>query len=216
MRSQEESLDYLRKNFNISKFTAPINSYFIKWLNELNEELRWQSNKIYKQLEGLLKTDRIFTVGKGRSELMIRNTGMRLMHEGFDVYRIGESYTPAIGNDTRYKDTLIFVSGSGQTKEVINAIKKAKENNVPIYGITSNKDSDAIKIAGEENVIITRGKKIYPSGVEMPLESSEPINFLQTKSEFKSLIWGELIVNEIAKAKGLTEADFKKRHANTE
>lgn len=216
MRTREESLEYLKKNFNPKEFTAPIGTHYIPWLNELDAELREQSQKVYRILEGLLSVDRIFTVGMGRSELMIRNTGMRLMHEGYDVYSLGESYTPAIGNDPKHKDSLLFYSGSGTTRFVITAERKSKENNVPIYGVCSNIDSEAVKIAGEENVIITKGKRIYTKREDVPPEGKEPTSFLQTESEDKAYHIGEFLVNEIAKAKGLTEADFKKRHANAE
>jgi 6-phospho-3-hexuloisomerase len=216
MRTTEDSIDYLRKNFSIEEFTAPIDSHFKPWLDELNEELKEQSNKVNRILEGLLKASRIYTVGKGRSELVARTTGMRLMHEGPIVYRIGESYTPAIGNDPKYKDALFFVSGSGATKVVITAEEKAVEKNVPIYGVSSNINSEAVELAGKENVIITKGKEIYPPGTDVPPEDSMPINFLQTKSEMKALMTGELLINYIAKAKDVKEIDMKKRHANTE
>lgn len=197
-----------------STFVAPLNLYKT-WLDELYDELAEQSQKIERTIEGVLKADRIFTVAVGRSELMIRSFGTRLMHEGYDVFVVGESYTPAIGNDPKRRDVLLLFSGSGKTSLVLRAEKIAKEKNVPIYGVCSNANSEAVAIAGEQNIIITKGKRIFPEGA-VPPEDKQPINFLQTKSEFKAFCIGELIVNAIAIAKGLTEDDFRNRHANTE
>jgi D-arabinose 5-phosphate isomerase GutQ len=210
----KRSLEYIQ-NFNIAEFTAPLETHFSLWLTELANELKEQASKMQNILKGLLRVDRIFTVGTGRSELMIRNTGMRLMHEGFSVHRISESYTPAIGNDPEYKDALLFYSGSGKTRLVISVEGIAREKGVPIFGVSGNKYSEAVNIAGEENVIITKGKKIYLAGA-VPREENQPINFLQTVSEFKAYVIGELIVSAIANAKGLTEKDLENRHANTE
>lgn len=196
-------------------FISPI-SLYKDWLNELSKELKQQSGKIDRILAAMLRADRIFTVATGRSELMLRSVGIRLMHEGYDVFRIGESYTPAMGNDPKRKDVLLVFTGSGKTRFVIRAEQVAKEKKVPIYGVCSNRFSEAVQIAGDENMIITKGKRIYLDGAKMPDEYAQPINFLQTKSEFKAFCIGELIVSAIAKAKGLTEEDFEKRHANTE
>jgi 6-phospho-3-hexuloisomerase len=198
-----------------SSFAAPLEVYK-GWLDELHDELAGQSQKFDRIVEGLLKANRIFTVATGRSELMIRNFGIRLMHEGYDVFRIGESYTPAIGNDPKRKDVLLIFTGSGKTRFVIRAEEIANENHVPIYGVCSNADSEAVKLAGEQNMIITKGKRIYREGEQVPQEDQRPVNFLQTKSEFKAFCVGELIISKIAIAKGLTENDFRSRHSNTE
>jgi len=197
-----------------SAFVSPLEVYKT-WLDELHDELTEQSQKVDRVIEGLLKADRIFTAATGRSELMMRIFGTRLMHEGYDVFRVGESYTPAIGNDPKRKDVLLVFTGSGKTSLVLRTEKIAKEKKVPIYGVCSNVNSEAVTIAGEQNIIITKGKRIFPEGA-VPPEDKQPINFLQTKSEFKAFCIGELIVNTIAILKGLTEDDFRSRHANTE
>ncbi len=195
-------------------FVLPL-ALFKEWLDELNSELTEQSDKVERIVDAVIKADRIFTIAAGRSELMMRSIGIRLMHEGYDVFRIGESYTPAMGNDPKRKDILLVFTGSGKTRVVLRAETVAKEKGVPIFGVCSNPQSEAVDIAGAENMIFTKGKKIFPDNA-VPPEEDQPINFLQTKSEFKAFCVGELIVNSIAKAKGLREDDFRKRHANTE
>lgn len=216
MRTTQESLDYLKKNFSVRKFTAPINSYFMTWLKELNTELTEQSEKVYNILETLTKSTEVHTVGKGRSYFAVRSTGTRLMHEGLDLYDVADPYTHAMIVDETHKPVLLAYSGSGQTKFVVTAARKARAKNVPIIGISSNIDSDLVRLAGEDNMIITKGKRIYPRDTLVAPESEEPINFLQTKSEFKALSSGELVANSLAKIRAITEADMRKRHNDNE
>lgn len=216
MRSTVESLSYLEKNFSIKKFTAPINSYFMEWLKELNTELTEQSSKVYNILETLTKATEVHTVGKGRSYFAVRSNGTRLMHEGLDVFDVADPYTHAMIVDETHKPILLAYSGSGQTKFVVTAARRARAKNVPIIGVSSNIDSDLVRLAGENNMIITKGKRIYPRDERVIPESEEPINFLQTKSEHKANITGELVVNSLAKIKDITEADMRRRHNDNE
>jgi 6-phospho-3-hexuloisomerase len=214
MRTKEESLKYLEEKFNIEDFRLPTKTYFRSWQDELDEELDKQQNSVKNIIKIFLESDRVFTVALGRSNLSALNTGMRLMHLGYQVYEVGHPYTPAIGNDERCKDVAYCVSGSGKTKFVVTAAEKAKEKNVPVIAITSNLNSSLAQLATEK--IVTKGKKILPSDSQIPSEFEEPINFLQSKSENKAYHIGDLLVSSVAKMKGITEADMEKRHANTE
>ena len=212
MRTREEALKYLEKNFNIKDFKAPIHTHLKPWLDELDEEIGKQGDEVKKIMKILLESDRIYTAGLGRSKLAALNTGMRLLHTSYQLFEVGHPYTPAIGNDERYKDAFFAVSGSGETEYVVTEARKAKKKNVPIIVITSNEKSRLAELATEK--IVTLGKKIYPKGSSVPPEHEEPINFLQGKSEDKARDIGELIINYGAKIKGITEADMKRRHAD--
>lgn len=214
MRTREESLQYLEQRFNVNEFASPIDTYFKPWQHELELELKEQEKNIKNTVKILLESDRIHTVALGRSRLMALNTGMRFMHIGYFVYEVGHPYSPAIGTDERYKDAVYAVSGGGETRLVTTTARIAKENHVPVIAITSNPNSTLAGLATEK--IITKGKKIYSRDATVPLEYEEPINFLQTKSERKAFDIGELLVNCVAKMKGITEEDMRKRHANTE
>jgi len=213
MKSKEDSLKYLEK-FNIDDFVSPIKEYFNPWQIENELELRQQEKSVKKIIEILLNTDRIFTHGVGRSKLAVLDTGMRLMHLGYLMYEVGHPYQPAMGNDNRYKDTMYAASGSGKTTFVTSVATKAKENGVPIIAITSNANSPLAELATEK--IITKGKEIIPNGQPIPPEHEQPINFLQTKSEDKARYIGNMLINYIAKAKGITEDEMRKRHSNVE
>ena len=107
-----------------------------KLTQKIEEQLRTIDQKsIDNFVEFIMSAKRIFIVGAGRSGLVAKAFGMRLMHLGFTVYIVGEVITPAINKD----DLLIVVSGSGQTLSAVVAATIAKEKAVKIVGITSTR-----------------------------------------------------------------------------
>jgi 6-phospho 3-hexuloisomerase len=130
-----------------------------KLTQKIEEQLRAIDQKSIDQfVESLINAKRIFIVGAGRSGLVAKAFGMRLMHLGFTVYVVGEVITPAITKD----DLLIVVSGSGQTLSVVVAATVAKEKGVKIIGITSNPDSDIGKLSD----VVVQIKGRHPEDVK--------------------------------------------------
>lgn len=85
----------------------------------------------------LTKEKRIFVLGAGRSGLMARAFAMRLMHIGYTPYVIGETITPSV----QAGDVLVAVSGSGNTKSIVELAEKAKQNGAEVIAVTSNANS---------------------------------------------------------------------------
>lgn len=88
--------------------------------------------------EKLCKGKRIFVVGEGRSGLIGKSFAMRLMHLGANVFVVGETITPALEKE----DILVAVSGSGQTKSVVETAAKARKLGCEVLVLTANPDSD--------------------------------------------------------------------------
>ena len=126
---------------------------FTKNINAVLEELKEiASNISEKETEefenAVLKADRIFVAGCGRSLLMIRSFAMRLMQMGFTAYVVGENVTPGI----REGDLLIIASGSGETGTLKVIAKNAEKAGAKITLITTNPDSS---IAGMSDCVVT-------------------------------------------------------------
>lgn len=64
---------------NVSKITTSVNKEDV--------------NKMIEMIEGV---ENVFIMGLGRSGLVAKAFGMRLMHLGLNVYIVGETITPAI------------------------------------------------------------------------------------------------------------------------
>src|SRR5699024_6784370 len=78
-----------------------------------------------------------FIACTGRSGLVGKMVGMRLMHSGYSVYIVGDTITPSLESE----DLLLLISGSGGTKSLMNYASKAKEINATVAVVTTNKDS---------------------------------------------------------------------------
>jgi 6-phospho-3-hexuloisomerase len=112
----------------IKKTAEQITKHALMVINRIDE------NQVNKMIEIILKSDSIFIVGSGRSELIGKAFAMRLMHLGFNVHVVGDVTAPAI----KYIDCLIAISESGETKVVTIAAQTAKEINAKVVGITTN------------------------------------------------------------------------------
>lgn len=93
--------------------------------------------------EEILKARRIFLAGVGRSGLMLKAAGMRLMHLGLTVYIAGETVTPGI----RQGDLLLIGSGSGETPSLVSMAQKAKSVGASLSLITILPSSSIAQLA---------------------------------------------------------------------
>ncbi len=89
---------------------------------------------------------RVFVYGAGRSGLMLKALAMRLAQAGRVVYVVGETVTPAIGED----DLLILASASGNTASVCRYAKAAKEVGADLWILTASLQSELTGIAGAD------------------------------------------------------------------
>src|SRR5699024_8008886 len=86
-------------------------------LGEINEQ------EAINLAEAIQKANRIFIAGTGRSGLVGKMVGMRLMHSGYSVYIVGETITPSLESE----DLLLLISGSGGRKSLKNYESKEKK-----------------------------------------------------------------------------------------
>lgn len=117
--------------------------------------------------EYILKAEHIHLYGSGRSLNIIKCFGMRLMHLGFPVIIVGSTTSP----HGKKSDVLICMSGSGNTVNVITAMRIAKENNIPVVLFTHNKSSEGAKLA-DLLININTGVGNWEAAINDPLEVS--------------------------------------------
>jgi 6-phospho 3-hexuloisomerase len=147
------------------------------------------------------KAPRVFVTGAGRSGLIARFFAMRLMHGGYEVYVVGEIVTPSI----RKGDLLIVISGSGETKTMIELAKQAKGQGAFIALITT-RDSSTIGDMSDK-VFRIGSPDQYQKIVGMPMG---------TTFELSTLFFLEATIAHIIHEKGIPEEDMRTRHANLE
>jgi 6-phospho-3-hexuloisomerase len=105
------------------------------------EGVDWSSFLTLAQM--LREVKRIFVTGAGRSGLVARMFGMRLMHAGLTAYVPGETITPAAGQG----DLLVAISCTGATGYTDYLAQRAKQFGAKVVVITSEPDSALAKDA---------------------------------------------------------------------
>ncbi|MFJ6538084.1 6-phospho-3-hexuloisomerase [Paenarthrobacter sp. NPDC091711] len=128
---------------------------------------------------------RIFVAGAGRSGLVLRMAGMRLMHLGLTVHIAGDTTTPAIASG----DLLLVASGSGTTSGVVKSAETAAKAGARIAVFTTNADSPLAGLADALVIIPAAQKTDHGSAVSKQYAGSlfEQALFLATEAIFQSL-----------------------------
>jgi 6-phospho-3-hexuloisomerase len=149
---------------------------------------------------------RIFVAGAGRSGLMMRAFGMRLMHLGFDVSVVGETVTPAITG----KDLLLIGSGSGATASMVSHAETAKRFGATLAVITIQTDSPVGRLADVVLIIPAPTPKLKQNAGN---RSVQPLGSL---FEQCLLITLDAMALALMEKNGQRPEDLFTRHANLE
>lgn len=169
---------------------------------------------VTKIIDEILKADKIFVMGAGRSGLVAKAFAMRLMHLGFNVYVIGETITPAANK----KDVVIAISGSGETTSMVSLGKVTKEIGSKLITITSNKDSTLGKLSDNTMIIYTKDGSSTGGGyLERHLRGEyTKLAPLGTIFEITSLVVLDALIAELMYRTGKSEDDLKLQHTKHE
>jgi 6-phospho-3-hexuloisomerase len=154
----------------------------------------------------LLKADRIFIAGKGRTGFQMQAFAMRLMHLGLKVHVIGEVTTPAI----KVGDLLVIGSSSGQTESLVAFASKAEVLGISIAALTANRESLIAKSAEAHVYIPAPSHKVKGS------EASRKVLPMGGLFEASLGIVVNLFVVQMMAQLGVTEEEMVTRHANLE
>jgi 6-phospho-3-hexuloisomerase len=158
----------------------------------------------------IIKTPRIYIIGAGRSGLVAKAFGMRLVHLKKKVFIVGETITPAMGKG----DALIAVSGSGKTTWVVETAKASKALGGKVASITWDPKSELARFA---DVVVQIPSEAIPrevSGYTTRELMGVPLPPLGSLFEISSLIFFEACVLELMNRLGIEEEEMRKIHAN--
>ncbi len=165
---------------------------------------------VEEMLKVLRSSDNVFLMGQGRSGLVAKAFAMRLMHLEIGVYVVGETITPAIGN----KDSLLAISGSGETSYIITTAQTAKKRGARIIAVTSYPDSTLGKMA--DLVVHIKGRTKIDSEknyIKRQINGRhQSLSPLGTLFEVTTLIFLDGVIAQLMADMGKTELDLKQRH----
>jgi 6-phospho 3-hexuloisomerase len=169
--------------------------YLLESIKNTMERLDW--NYFIMLANMLPRIRHTFVTGAGRSGLVARSFGMRLMHAGLTAFIPGETITPAAGEG----DLLVAISCTGKTGYTDYIAKRAKELGAEVVIITAEIDSPLATVADNiitipvDEVNIVLRAAIFEHTVSLCLDS---------------------LFNVLSKKLKLDQDDFHKRHANLE
>jgi 6-phospho-3-hexuloisomerase len=150
---------------------------------------------------------RIFVSGAGRSGLIMRALGTRLMHLGKTVHVVGESTTPSI----QPGELLVLGSGSGQTPTQLAIIQKAQNQGAKTLVFTTNPNSPLAKLA--DQCISLPAPSLGDLTQERDRKSIQPMGTLFEQS---LLIICDAIILWLMLQTGVSASQMRLRHANLE
>jgi 6-phospho-3-hexuloisomerase len=166
-----------------------------------------------RMIATILKSDSVFIVGSGRSELIGKAFAMRLMHLGFTVYVVGDVTTPAIKNS----DCLIAISGSGETKVVTIASHTAKEIGASVVGLTTHPQSTLGEYLDVTVNIESKSKEPWEHPTSHELKGNyDDLAPMGTLFEDSTHLFLDGLIAEFMVLLGKKEQDMKMRHATME
>lgn len=143
---------------------------------------------------------RVVFTGLGKSGLIARKIVATLNSTGTAAIYLHP--TDALHGDlgmVRNEDTIIIISKSGNTEELVNLLAMLKRLKVTIIGMLGNKDS---KLGRECDIILNVSVK----------EEACPLDLAPTSSSTVSLVLGDALAVALLEMKGFTVDDFATLH----
>ncbi len=143
---------------------------------------------------------RVILTGVGKSGLICKKIAATLSSTGTPAFFLHP--TDAAHGDlgmVRGEDTVIAVSNSGETAELLSIVPIIKSFGIPVIAITSNPKSTLSRISDVTiNLHVER--------------EACPLNLAPTTSTTLTLALGDAIAGALMKLKGFTPEDFKRYH----
>jgi 6-phospho-3-hexuloisomerase len=157
-------------------------------------------------IEEIETAPRIFGCAVGRSGFILRGFLMRLMHLGLTVYVVGETVTPRLKPD----DLLLVISGSGETAQPREVLRRANAVGARTLALTACADSTigrearvALHIPGTTKLTLAQ----EPASAQCPGSLFEQACFLFLEGVVLILYKHRL---------GQSRSDMLARHADVE
>ncbi len=167
-------------------------------LKRLAEKL---DENFVKAVELLSKTKgRVVLTGVGKSGLICKKIAATLSSTGTPAFFLHP--TDAAHGDlgmVRGEDTVIAVSNSGETQELLSIISIIKSFGIPVIAITSNPKSTLARLS---DIVLN---------LHIEKEAC-PLNLAPTTSTTATLALGDAIASALMKLKKFTSKDFKRLH----
>jgi 6-phospho-3-hexuloisomerase len=175
------------------------------------EEMSWVMDladwrQVKEMLKEITSASRIFVYGAGRSGLIIRAFGERLMHLGFEFHIIGEISCPPANRG----DLLLVCTGSGKTKPVLAVCQAARDLGVRVGAVTAAAPGAPVLDLADK-VVSLKVPETKPQFFTPPL--FQPIG---SPFEQAAFLLFESMAIDLIQDRAVPTVDIARRHANIE
>jgi 6-phospho-3-hexuloisomerase len=170
-------------------------SYLIEAISKTMNGIRWED--FIELADELESAQRTFVFGAGRSGLVARSFGMRLMHAGLPVFIPGDTITPAAAAG----DLVVAISCTGTTGVTCYIAERAKSLGAKVIFITANENAPILAKSDKAFII-----PIVEENIVLQAAVFEHAASLSLDALFNVLSWRRKIDVE----------EYNKRHANLE
>jgi 6-phospho-3-hexuloisomerase len=149
-------------------------------------------------LDAIVNARRVFMYGLGRSGLVARAFGMRLVHLGRDATIVGDTTTPAIRAD----DLLVICSRTGRSPILRHAVD-----------LGHREGARAVAVVGNADTALERAADLV---VRLPIEEAadparQPLGSL---FEQALLLYLDATVTRLMQRLGITVEEMQEIHSN--
>lgn len=172
----------------------------LKELSQIPDPLT--SNEVGELITQIIKSNRIYFSGAGRSGLMAQAFANRLMQLGLKVSVVGEITEPRTHPD----DLLFLNSASGRSEKLLAQATVAKHNKLKIAVITTDVASPLAKLG---DIVV----KIDAQSKLSAIHSFQPMGSL---FEQMSLLLFDSISLKLMKIMNVNEQEMRENHADIE
>lgn len=151
-----------------------------------------------KLVDEILKAEKVFIYGVGRSGTMSKAFAIRLVQLGLKIFFVGETITPIVEKD----DVVIIVSNTGETMSAIQTANIVRRLGAQVIAITAKEHS---KLAHAASTVIHLDIGKQPRDPDFAP--------LGTLFEITALIYLDGLIPDIMKKMSQSEANMRARHA---
>jgi len=185
-------------------------------LSGISEAMRQLDlSQVDGMLEALLlaRTEgrKVLIVGAGRSGLVGRAFAMRLMHLGFNIYVMGETITPSVGDG----DLVLVISGSGSTTLPVTVAEMAKRLGAKVLVMTSHPNSPLGRTA--DHLVVVSGREMVAREEEYHarqlLGEHESLAPMGTLFEDSCMVFLDSVIAELMTRLDVSDEEMKRKHA---
>jgi DNA-binding MurR/RpiR family transcriptional regulator len=155
---KEQIYGEIKANDSLAEVATKITQQNSKVLKDSLDLLQIAS--LEKAVEAIIDSNKVFFFGVGSSGTTARDAKIRYMRMGLNVDYSSDSHIMAMqASLLGEQDVVVGISSSGSTKDVVDAIKIAKENKAFIICITNHAKSPITQFA---DVILLAANKETP------------------------------------------------------